>query len=55
VKTVGLCVGDYMYTLRGIDKSSDIYFDTRKMIHSRCAKRIYNLSINNRGIYYKAG
>lgn len=49
------CIADYMYNLRGVETGSDEYFEIRKQIHTRCAKRIYKVSVKNRGIYYKAG
>lgn len=46
---------DYVYGLRGYDSSTDEYYEKRKEIHTRSAKRILSLSIRNKGIYLKFG
>ena len=46
---------DYTWGLRGIEFPSDEYYEKRREIHTRCAKRILRLSVANKGIYLKFG
>ena len=50
--TIGV---DYSYNLRNLDYGTDEYYDRRREIHTRCAKRILSLSTRNKGIYLKFG
>lgn len=54
-KVLTLSVIDYMYSLRGLDYSSEEYHKVRSQVHYRVAKRILDLSVRSRGIYFKAG
>lgn len=53
--TFGLIGIDYSYGLRGFEFGTDEYFEKRREIHSRSAKRILSLSIKNKGVYLKFG
>ena|SRR3990167_3447880 len=46
---------DYAWGLRGLKGDTDEYYEARKQIHSRCAKRILKLSTTNKGVYLKFG
>lgn len=51
----GLIGLDYGFNLRGIEFATEEYFERRREIHTRCAKRILSLSVKNKGIYLKFG
>ena len=51
----GLCVYDYISTLRPLTYQTDEYTNARSKCHERTAERILYLSATCGGIYFKAG
>lgn len=52
---VGLCVYDYISSLKGLEYPKQEYLDARKECHVRTADRIHYLATQCGGIYFKAG
>ncbi|KAL9227035.1 hypothetical protein vseg_002779 [Gypsophila vaccaria] len=55
VFTIASAVVDYKYSLRGVDRGSDLYRRTISEVHLRSAKKILKLCEVNKGFYVKAG
>ena len=53
--TVGICVYDYIYHLKGLEYPSKEYIEVRTQCHIRCANRILFLATHCGGVYFKAG
>ena len=52
---MGLCVRDYISSLKGLEYPSQAYVDARSECHKRSAKRILFLANHCGGVYFKAG
>lgn len=55
IYVVSAAVIDYKWTLRDLTYNTKEYFAERSIVHARVAEKILALSLNNRGVYLKAG
>lgn len=54
VLQIGYCYKSQLYS-KGLDNTSDEYFELRNKVHKICAEKLLELCKQNKGVYIKVG